>query len=166
MGGNLFVFTHPGRNAILRQRLLDLDAALYRVREGGYTQCVDTLTVLRDLCRFFAYECQDAFREEETQLYPIAGSKQPQLRGLLAELRQEHDALRAVIEEFCQTLADFNATGNLHQLPRAGRKLVHLFRRHLDREERELIPVILLSLNKDECRGLDHLFAEDDSKPV
>lgn len=150
----------------MRQRLLDLDAVLYRVKDGSYRQCLDTLTDLRDLCRFFVYEGQDSFQEEETQLYPIAEREQPQLRGLLAELRQEHDALRGVIEEFRQALARFNSTGNLHQLPHVGRKLVQLFRGHLVREERELMPVILPDINDDECCGLDHLFAEADSKPV
>ncbi|MCI0720199.1 MAG: hemerythrin domain-containing protein, partial [Acidobacteria bacterium] len=126
---------HMRRSRILRQRLLDLDAVLCRTRDGGYSQCLDTLTALHDLCRFLIYEGQDAFEEEETHFYPILEGRQPQLRGLLADLRWEHDALREAIEEFSQALAHFNSTGNLHQLPRVGRKLASLFRRHLDREE-------------------------------
>lgn len=166
MDSKFLLAAHLHHNGVLRQRLLDLDAALYRITDTGYKQCLATIAVLRDLCKFFAYETQNRFQEEESRLYPFVENQQPQLRALLEELRHEHGVLRAVVGEFSQELAHCNATGNLRQLPGVGRKLVDLFRRHLSRDERELLPVILLNLSDNECRALDHLFAEIESKHV
>lgn len=144
---NVAVATYLHQSRIMRQRLLDLDVALHQLRAGSYRQCLDALKLLGDLCNFFAYESQQGFQEEEARLYPLVQSKQPQLRGLLRELRQEHKALRAGVEAFGRELVRFNVTGHLHELPHAGRTLLHLFRRHLEREARELIPLALLDLD-------------------
>lgn len=160
------VACHLQNNGLARQHLADLELALRQLQGSSYWQCLESITLLRGVLSFIEHQGQHGFYEEETQIFAMVENKQPELRGLLEELRREHGVLRAVIEEFSREFAHFNATGILHRLPRVGQKLVHLFRRHLDREERELIPVILLNLNDKERRGLDHLFAGADLKSV
>lgn len=140
------VATYLERSSLLRQRLLDLDMALHQLRGGNYRQCQAAVAILRDLSDFFATESQQGFQEEEVRLYALAVSKQPQLRGLLKELCGEHRVLRLRVEEFRRELVRFNTTGDLRDLPHAGRTLLRFFRRHLEREAHELIPQVHVNL--------------------
>lgn len=147
------VATYLERSRLLRQRLLDLDVALHQLRGGGYRQCQDAVGLLADLCSFFAAESQQGFQEEEVRLYALAVSKQPQLQGLLKELCEEHGVLRLRVEELRRGLARFNTTGDLDDLPRVGRMLLHLLRRHLEREATELIPQVQVNLGSSSPSG-------------
>lgn len=151
--GNGTVTTYLERSSLLRQRLLDLDVALHQLRGGSYRQCQDAVGLLGDLCNFFATESQQGFQEEEVRLYALAFSKQPQLRGLLKELCEEHGVLRLRVEEFRRGLVQFNTTGDLHDLPDVGRTLLHLLRRHLEREAHELIPQVHVNLDSSSHSG-------------
>lgn len=143
---NGIVATYAQRSSLLRQRLLELDVALHQLQGGSYRQCQDAVGLLGDLCNFFATESQQGFQEEEVRLYALAFSKQPQLRSLLGELCEGHGVLRVRVDEFRRGLVQFNTTGDLHDLPHVGRTLLHLFRDHLEREARELIPQVHVNL--------------------
>jgi hemerythrin-like domain-containing protein len=126
----------------LRSELREWEAALEQSSGSSYGQCQHALAVLQELCRALAYECQHHFREEETVLYTVVEFTLPHLRGLVGELRGEHDSFRQALEQLRRELARFNATGEQGSLPVLGRDLVRLLRGHLEREERELHPVV------------------------
>lgn len=146
-------------HATLRDRLLEWEAALSQATASSYGQCQHAVSVLRELCRLLEHELRHHVREEEIILYPTIEYKLPRLRGLVGELRQEHDVFRQAFEEFRRELVHFNATGELRQLLPLGRELVQLLRHHVDREERELHPVVLAEFKDEDWRELSRVYA-------
>ena len=57
-----------GGNSTLRERLLELEAALTQTTDSSYHRCRHAVSVLRDLCRFLEAESQHHFWAEETLL--------------------------------------------------------------------------------------------------
>ena len=127
----------------LRKHLREWDQALTQVVSGRYGECQEAILILAKLCRFFEREIQGHIREEETVLYPAVEYRLPRLRGLVGELRSEHDQFRGAFEEFRRELVHFNASGELRHLPHLGHEVVGILRHHVDREERELHPILL-----------------------
>jgi hemerythrin-like domain-containing protein len=99
-------------------------------------------------------------REEENCLYPTVECKLPRLRVLVGELRSEHEQFREAFQEFRRELIHFNASGQLRELPRLGRELVRRLRQHVEREERELHPVLVREFQAADWRELDRLMAD------
>jgi len=144
----------------LRTELREWEAALEQSSGSSYGQCQHALAVLQELCRALSYECQHHFREEETVLYAVAEFKLPRLRGLVSELRSEHDAFRQALEELRRELVRFNATGEMGALPRLGRSLVRQLRCHLEREEGELHPVVNREFRESDWHELSRLHVD------
>lgn len=149
-------------HAGLRERLRDWEAALNQATGSSYGQCQHAVSVLRDLCRVFEEELRHHIREEEAVLYPAVEFKLPRLRGLVGELRHEHDVFRQAFDEFRRELVHFNASGEMRQLLPLGRDLVRLLRQHVDREERELHPVVLREFQEDDWRELRRLYVDSE----
>jgi len=149
-------------HAGLRERLREWEAALRQAGGSTYGQCQHAVSVLRELCQVFEHELRHHFREEETVLYTVVEYRVPRLRGLLGELRDEHDVFRQTFEEFRRELVHFNATGELRQLLPLGRDLVRLLRQHVDREERDLHPAVLKEFKEDDWRELRRLYVDSE----
>jgi len=149
-------------HAGLRERLREWEAALTQASGSSYGQCQHAVGVLRELCQVFEHELRHHIREEETVLYPTVEYKLPRLRGLVGELRDEHDVFRQAFDEFRRELLHFNATGELRQLLPLGRDLVRLLRQHIEREERELHPVVLREFKEDDWQELRRLYADSE----
>jgi len=144
----------------LRTELREWEAALEQSSGSSYGQCQHALAVLQELCRALAYECQHHFREEETVLYAVVEFKLPRLRALVEELRSEHDTFRQALEQLRRELLRFNATGEQGSLPALGRNLVRLLRGHLEREERELHPVVLREFGESDWHELSRVHVD------
>ena len=144
----------------LRAELREWEAALEQSSGSSYGQCQHALAVLQELCRALAYECRHHFREEETVLYAVVEFKLPRLRGLVEELRSEHDNFRQALEQLRRELLRFNATGEQGRLPGMGRDLVRLLRRHLEREEAELHPVVMQEFRESDWHELSRLHVD------
>ncbi len=157
MEGQQFLQRLTDDHARLRAELREWEAALEQSSGSSYGQCQHALAVLRELCRALAYECQHHFREEETVLYSVVEFKLPRLRGLVGELRVEHDAFRQGLEGLRREIVRFDATGELGQMPRVGHELVRLLRRHLEREETELHPVVRREFQESDWHELSRL---------
>lgn len=147
-------------HARLRAELRESEAALEQSCGSSYAQCQHALVLLRELCRALAFECQHHFREEEAVLYAMVEFRLPRLRGLVGELRIEHDAFRQALEELRRELVRFDATGELGRMPQQGRELVRMMRRHLDREENELHPVVLREFGESDWHELSRLHVD------
>lgn len=147
-------------HARLRDRLRDWDAALSQTIGSTYSQSQHAVNVLRELCRFMEHQSRHHFHQEETVLYAAIEYKLPRLRGLVGELRHDHDVFRQAFEDFRRELIHFNATGELRHLPRLGRELVRLLRHHVGREERELHPLLLQEFTSKDWAELHRLFTE------
>ncbi|MBI4467624.1 MAG: hemerythrin domain-containing protein [Acidobacteria bacterium] len=146
----------------LRQHLEEWEAALRQATGSSYGQCQQAVSVLRDLCQVFEHELRHHIREEETVFYPAVEYRLPRLRALLGELRHEHDVFRQAFEEFRRELLHFNATGELRRLLPLGRELVGLLRQHVDREERELHPIVLHEFGEEDWRELRRLYVDSE----
>ena len=96
MHGREILETHLREHEGLRTRLEEWEAALGKTAGGDYHQTQQALRALRSLCRFFQHEGWHHFHEEETVVYPAAEYRVPRLRGLVWELRHEHDMIRQV----------------------------------------------------------------------
>jgi hemerythrin-like domain-containing protein len=149
-------------HGVLREHLRDWQAALDQASAGSYDQCQQAITALHDLCRFLEHEIRHHLREEENVLYPTVEYRLPRLRGLVGELRHEHDVFRQAFDGFRRELAHFNATGELRYLPRLGQELVRLLLHHMDVEERELHPVILKEFKDEDWTELYRLYADSE----
>ena len=149
-------------HAGLRDRLREWSAALNQAADGSYGQCQHAVTILSGVCRFLEHETTHHFREEETALYAAVGQKLPRLRGLVAELQDEHDVIRQGLEEFRRGLGHFNTSGEVGDLPRRGQELIVRLRRHMDREEKELHPVVLREFKEEDWVELRRLFADSE----
>ena len=147
-------------HARLRQELREWEAALEQSAGSSYAQCQHALVVLRELCRALANECQHHFREEENVLYVMVEFRLPRLRGLVGELRVDHDAFRQGLEELRRELVRFDATGELGRMPALGRELVCLLRRHLEREETELHPTVQREFRESDWHELSRLHVD------
>lgn len=161
----------PGKNFLdillaehtdLRDHLLDWETALGQLDGSGYEQCQRAVHVLREMCTFFEHATLHHLREEEAVLYPVVAHKLPRLRGLILEFHREHDVFRQRFEEFRRELTRFNTTGELLALPRLGGELVALLRAHMEREERELLPLVLTEFRDEDWRALRRLFVESE----
>jgi hemerythrin-like domain-containing protein len=141
-------------HATLRDRLLEWAAALNQVTDGSYGQCQHAVSILGGVCEFLEYEATHHFREEEMALYAAARQKLPRLRTLVAELQDEHDLIRQGLEEFRRRLAHFNTSGDVSDLPRRGQELIGRLRQHMDREEKDLHPVVLRELGDEDWTEL------------
>ena len=157
--GKEILDTFLQEHRLLRERLREWEAALHQATGTSYGQCQHAVSVLRDLCRLLENELRTHVREEETILYPLVEFRLPRLRGLVGELRQEHDVFRQAFDEFRRELVHFNATGELRHLLPLGRELVSLLRRHVDREERDLHPVVVEEFREEDWRELSRLYA-------
>lgn len=151
-----------GEHQALRDHLREWEAALHQATGTSYGQCQHAIHILRDLCRFLEDETRHHIRAEETVFYPVVEYRLPRLRGLVGELRHEHDVFHQAFEEFRRELVHFNATGELRQLPTLGRELVRILRQHIDREERELHPVVLEEFKEEDWRELRRHFAQSE----
>ena len=141
-------------NGVLRERSLDFEVALNQTIDSSLHRCRHAMSVLHDLCRFLEAESQQQFGEEETLLYAAVEYKLPRLRSLLAELRQEHDVFRQLLEDFRCELVHFNVSGQLRNLLGLGAELVSNLRHHVDREEYELHSVVLQEFEDEDLPGL------------
>jgi hemerythrin-like domain-containing protein len=139
----------------VRNHLRHWDAALTQATSGSYGQCQHAIQVLREVCRYLEQEIPSHMREEETILYPTVEYRLPHVRALVGELRSEHDQFRGAFEEFRRELLHFNASGELRHLPRLGQEVVRILRHHLDREERELHPILLREFREQDWTELE-----------
>lgn len=151
------LLTEHGR---LQQNLREWEAALSQASGSSYGHCQHAVSVLRELCRVVEHELRHHMREEETVLYAAAENRLPRLRGLVGELRHEHDVFRQLFEEFRRELVRFNTSGELRKLLPLGRELVQTLRRHVDREERELHRVLRQEFREEDWRALVRLHVE------
>lgn len=160
MEGRGFLETLAQDHAGLRVQLREWEAALEQAAGSNYGQCQHALSVLRDICRVLAHECDHHFREEEMALYPLVDFRLPRLRGLVGQLRNEHRVFRGLLDDFRRELVRFNATGQAAPAASLGRELIRLLRRHLEREENELHPVILAEFGENDWSELRRIVAE------
>jgi hemerythrin-like domain-containing protein len=143
----------------LRKRLGELEVALEQARGGGYSQVQRALSELRYLCRLLQKENQFHFRQEESLFYQAVESRLSALRGLVGGLRAELGLFRQRLEDFRTELIYFNATGQLRQLPRLGEELLGILRQHIDRQERELFPVLLREFKLQDWQELQQILS-------
>lgn len=149
-------------HAELRDRLLTWQAALAHIARGNYEQSRTGVSVLIEMCRVLERVSAHHLREEETVLYPAIEHKLPRLRGLLAEFQQEHDVFRQRFEDFRQELNRFNASGELRHLPQLGQEIAQSLRQHMEREERELLPLVFNGFSEQDWRELRRLLVESE----
>lgn len=135
------------------------ESALRDTRGTSYGECQQAVSVLRDMCRYCEHELQHHIREEEETLYAAAEVRLPRLQALVEELRHEHDIFRQTFDDFRRELQHFNNTGTLGRLPRLGTEVIGLMRQHMQREERELHPVVLHEFQDDDWKELQRLWA-------
>ena len=144
----------------LRTELREWEAALEQSSGSSYGQCQHALSLLREICRVLAHECDHHFRDEEVVLYPMVEFRLPRLRGLVGQLRNEHRVFRGLLDEFRRELVRFNATGQAAPAASLGRELIRLLRRHLEREEHELHPILLGEFAENDWNELRRLAAD------
>lgn len=149
-------------HATLRDRLREWSAALNQAADGSYGQCQHAVTILRGVCQFLEYETMHHFREEETALYAAVRQKLPRLRDLVTELQDEHDVVRQGLEEFRRRLAHFNTSGEVSDLPSRGQELISRLRQHMEREERELHPVVVSEFGEQDWIELRQLYVDSE----
>lgn len=146
MRSKQFVNILTKKNRIMRGRLLDFEAALHQTTGSSYHQCRHAVSDLRDLCRVLENETRYQFWQEEAALDGAIEYRLPRLRGLLGELRQEHDVFRRSLEDFRCELDYFNLSGQVRNVLRLGGELTSTLRRCLDRADDELHPIALNEL--------------------
>lgn len=149
-------------HAQLRDRLLTWEIALGQIARGNYEQSRTGVSILFEMCHVLERISAHHLREEETVFYPIIEHKLPRLRGLLSEFQHEHDVFRQTFEEFRHGLSWFNASGELRDLPRLGQELTRTLRQHMEREERELLPLVLKEFEEKDWCELRRLFVESE----
>jgi hemerythrin-like domain-containing protein len=160
MEGRDFLETLAHDHGELRGQLREWEAALEQAAGSNYGQCQHALSVLREICRVLAHECDHHFRDEEMVLYPVVEFRLPRLRGLVGQLRNEHRVFRGLLDEFRRELVRFNATGQAAPAASLGRELIRLLRRHLEREENELHPILLGEFAENDWNELRRLAAD------
>ncbi|MBI2956034.1 MAG: hemerythrin domain-containing protein [Acidobacteria bacterium] len=133
-------------NKALRESLETWQRMLERVRGGSYSECQQAISFLRGLYHSLETESRQRFRQEEKAVYRPAQRQLPALRALVAEMRHEHDAIRQALKSFQRQLSRFNSTGDSRPLVEAGDELARALEAHMEREEHELLPVILKKL--------------------
>ncbi|MGH9787120.1 MAG: hemerythrin domain-containing protein [Candidatus Acidiferrales bacterium] len=160
MEGRDFLETLAREHAGLREQLREWEAALEQANGSNYGQCQHALTVLREVCRVLADECQRHFRDEEIALYPMVEFRLPRLRGLVGQLRSQHRIFRSLFEDFQREVMRFNAEGQVGPVANLGRELIRLLRHHLELEERELHPAVLGEFGEADWHELRRLFVD------
>jgi len=146
----------------LRERLREWSAALNQAADGSYGQCQHAVTILRGVCQCLEHETGHHFREEETALYAAVRQRLPRLGDLVAELQDEHDVIRQGLEEFRRRLAHFNTSGEVGDLPRRGQELIGRLRQHMDREEKDLHPVVLREFREEDWLAVRQLYVNSE----
>jgi hemerythrin-like domain-containing protein len=128
---------------VVRSHLLDWEAALTQLSTGPYDDTRQAIATFGELCGFVEKEILEHMRKEEEGIYNVLEAQVPNLGSTIADLRREHELIRRTYQEFRRALNQFNAGGQLGELAWLGWDVVHLLRRHMDREERELHPAAL-----------------------
>lgn len=101
--------------------------------------------------------------KEDKFLFPALARRRPALRPILDALRAEHERCLALTAELRMAL-DFYRRAPEHGVTAfvvAVREYVDFQQAHLQREEREVIPVARQVLAPDEREALDRAFAEN-----
>ncbi|MBI2955700.1 MAG: hemerythrin domain-containing protein [Acidobacteria bacterium] len=130
------------QHTALRERLRELEKALRQVRSDNYSQVLQGVATLRQLCPFLQEFDRGEARRVQEVFYRLLGENRPALRGLLGELQSELARYHRLSEDFREALVIFNASGELGRLPALGRELARLLEDYLDAEASSLLPCL------------------------
>jgi hemerythrin-like domain-containing protein len=119
------------------QHALALCVLVERALAGGESPVVADAQARR-IVEAFDLEIRDHFDFEERVLFPALAAV-PQVRGLVAELKTEHQALAAMVEELC------SASGRP-----VIRKFCPMLREHVRKEEQLLFEEAQRALSREE----------------
>jgi regulator of cell morphogenesis and NO signaling len=103
----------------------------------------------------FNQELEPHYYNEEKALFPILGKHIGFESGIIPDVINEHEQLRALFEKFKRAITQLqNSWTNDHveQLSGAGEKFVSFMSEHIDKEDEELFPLIENQLSLEEKR--------------
>ena len=112
-------------------------------------------TAAANVMRYFDSSAKHHHEDEEVDLFPalleaMAGSDPVCLRELTEALTAEHRALDAAWQRVRAVLSDISAGASAHLSASDVEALVHQYERHIEREEKELLPMAARLLGDDD----------------
>ncbi|MFJ2578133.1 hemerythrin domain-containing protein [Kitasatospora aureofaciens] len=109
--------------------------------------------LLRDRWRLFEWVLADHSENEDTSLFPLALTQAPELAEPLRGIEHEHEELDAQLKEITRMMADLTTAEAVAAARAATDRLSELLGRHLDREEKHLVPVLVDRIRPEELAG-------------
>ncbi|MFD7907122.1 hemerythrin domain-containing protein [Kitasatospora sp. NPDC057904] len=109
--------------------------------------------LLNDRWRLFEWVLADHSENEDASLFPLALSRAPELAEPLDGIEQEHEELDARLKEIGRLMADLTTPEAVATARAATERLAGLLGRHLDREEKHIVPVLVDRIRPEELAG-------------
>lgn len=109
--------------------------------------------LLNEHWQLFAWVLADHSENEDTSLFPLALSRAPELAESLGAIEHEHVEIDASLEETTRLMADLGTPAAVEAARAATVRLAELLGRHLDLEEKHIVPVLVDRIRAEELAG-------------
>lgn len=128
---------------------------------GGAGQNTDAIYAMLYYIRVFP----DRFHhpKEDDHLFEALSRRAPEARGLIEQLESEHARSEALLADLDKALKAYERgrRGARERLQRKVHDYVDKERRHMQREEEEILPLAERALRKDDWAAIDDIFARN-----
>ena len=129
----------------MHARLSDWEGALGMLASPAFAESQRGLGKLWQLVPFFEKEVARHFREEESGLFPLIEAGHGASHAALVRFAGEHAEFNRQWQAYKRELLYCDAMGETLRVLELGRAIVQLLRRHMSREEAELLPLVVKS---------------------
>lgn len=131
------------------------------IDEGRWTPDFQLLSDILDYMESFPEAVHHP--KEEHYLFPALSRRRPEVAMLLERVHEEHDRGAEMLADLHDKLDAYEADAAMFEAFRdAARAYVDFERRHMAREDRELIPLAMKALSEADWAEIDAAFARND----
>jgi hemerythrin-like domain-containing protein len=114
----------------------------------------------QDITRYFSGSAPLHHRDEEEDLFPRINRQSLRIAELVHTLKREHQELDRLWETLAPELRRIPGDGFSNAFPEAAARFCELYRQHIRRENRELLPLLASSLSSRELGYIGEAMAQ------
>jgi hemerythrin-like domain-containing protein len=124
-----------------------------------FEKCIDWVEVFVDRCHHG--------KEDEILFPAMASSENPKVTGLIKDLHSEHQTGRSVLESIKLEFKTFSQTNGLPaNLIQLCQGYIDLFRKHIRRENAQLLPLLKKSIPTEAQKQIAEQFEEYEQRTI
>lgn len=135
-----------------------LDALVAQARSGELDEAARKAA--QDITRYFSSSAPLHHRDEEQDLFPRINRQSLRIAELVHSLKREHQELDTLWETLAPELRRIPAEGFSSAFQEAAARFCELSRKHINRENMELLPLLASSLSHQELGYIGEAMAQ------